>query len=156
MFFFTNILIITQASTPSPNPPVVFVNPLIQRGGENITFFCPECYSGARNEYMKLLICKYNNSSCFSQLQSFGRYVRPITINNSLNPNNLTDYQILINLDTSELVSYSVYELPITINNPSSNNLIDYQVNITITNTTILSKITPDGRDIRVFNISTN
>jgi hypothetical protein len=61
-------------------------------------------------------------------------YRRAITINNN--------------------ASINVYELPINISNSQTSELTDYQVLITITNTTILSHMVSDGRDIRFFNQS--
>ncbi|MEM5815256.1 MAG: DUF2341 domain-containing protein, partial [Candidatus Aenigmatarchaeota archaeon] len=91
------------ASTPTPNPPNVVDSPDPQYGGGIITFSCSGCSSGGAGEYMKLLICMSNNNSCV--LNSQWQYRRPITINNTLNSNTLTDYQVLVTLDTQALIS---------------------------------------------------
>ncbi|MEM1804844.1 MAG: DUF2341 domain-containing protein, partial [Nanopusillaceae archaeon] len=70
--------------------------------------------------------------------------------------NNLTDYPLLIILNTRKLLEgEAIYELPIYV---SSNGtaLANYSVRIEITDPNILWKIMPDGRDIRIFNKSTN
>ena len=96
-------------------------------------------------------------------------YRVPITvIENS--GNTLTDYQLNLTIDTASLIAQgkmradcgdirfttyiTVYELPITIKDNSGRNLTNYQVLINITDPTILSHITTDGRDIRFFNSS--
>jgi hypothetical protein len=81
------------------------------------------------------------------------RYRRPITISNPGSA--LTDYQVLVTLDTASLIGYTIYELPISISSTGTA-LADYQVRINITNPTIISHVASDGRDIRFFNQSTN
>jgi len=81
------------------------------------------------------------------------RYRRPITISNPGSA--LTDYQVLVTLDTASLIGYTIYELPISISSTGTV-LADYQVRINITNPTIISHVASDGRDIRFFNQSTN
>ncbi|MCW1312841.1 MAG: DUF2341 domain-containing protein, partial [Candidatus Parvarchaeota archaeon] len=70
--------------------------------------------------------------------------------------NNLIDYQVLIELNTRRLiVGEAIYELPIFISSVGEN-LTEYPVKIEITDPDILRKIMHDGRDIRIFNKSTN
>ncbi|MEM4484092.1 MAG: DUF2341 domain-containing protein, partial [Candidatus Methanomethylicia archaeon] len=84
------------------------------------------------------------------------KYRIPIIINNTLNSNNLEDYQVLVTINTKKLIEgEGIYELPIYISSVGTE-LTDYQIKINITDTSILRKISDDGRDIRFFNRSTD
>ncbi|MEM4589606.1 MAG: DUF2341 domain-containing protein, partial [Thermoplasmata archaeon] len=94
----------------------------------------------------------YNIQGCWLQNWAFRI---PIIIDNTQNYKNLTDYQVLVTINTKKLIwGEGIYELPINIS--SNTELTDYQVRINITDFSILRKITEDGRDIRFFNRSTN
>ncbi|MEM5832485.1 MAG: hypothetical protein QXT38_04240, partial [Candidatus Aenigmatarchaeota archaeon] len=102
LFNFPSIL----ASTPIPSPPTIADSPDPQQGGGVITFSCSPtaCQSGAAGELVKLLICKTNSTEYVSEsLQDQWMYRRPITISNSGSA--LTDYQVLVTLDTASLIS---------------------------------------------------
>jgi hypothetical protein len=87
------------AATPTPSPPSVSNSPEPQKGGGTITF-SSNAQPGASGELIKLLICKLNSNLCV--LGSQWGYRRQITISSS---NTLTNYQVLITLDTSTLIS---------------------------------------------------
>jgi len=89
------------AATPTPNPPTVTSSPEPQKGGTTITF-SSNAQPGAPNELIKLIVCKVNNNLCV--LGSQWSYRKPITISNS-GSNTLTDYQVLVTLDTASLIS---------------------------------------------------
>jgi hypothetical protein len=89
------------AATPTPSPPSVSHSPEPQKGGSAITF-SSNAAPGAAGEWIKLLICKNNTAGCV--LNSQWGYRKPITISNS-GSSALTDYQVLVTLDTSSLIS---------------------------------------------------
>ncbi|MEM0243273.1 MAG: DUF2341 domain-containing protein [Candidatus Aenigmatarchaeota archaeon] len=100
---------------------------------------------------------KFENQTQIQTLWLSGwNYRTPITINNTQNSNTLTDYQVLVTINTKKLIEgEGIYELPIYISSVGTE-LTDYQIKINITNTSILEKISDDGRDIRFFNRSTD
>lgn len=101
-FFFFKGAEIIYASTPTPSPPSVSDSPDPQKGGSDVSFSCSGC-SAASGETIKLFVCRSNDLRCI--LESEWSYKVPITINNTQNSNSLTDYQILVTMDTNSLIS---------------------------------------------------
>ncbi len=101
-FLLINNTEIIYASTPTPSPPTVSDNPDPQQGGSDISFSCSGC-SAASGETIKLFVCKSNDLRCI--LESEWSHKVPITIDNMQNSNSLTNYQVLVTVDTNSLIS---------------------------------------------------
>ncbi|MEM0243431.1 MAG: DUF2341 domain-containing protein [Candidatus Aenigmatarchaeota archaeon] len=131
------------------------IEPTVSIGNEETgTTFYVEVPSGVTSFY-----AYYGNPSVtsISNTSISGWYYRiPVIINNTLNSNNLEDYQVLVTINTKKLIEgEGIYELPIYISSVGTE-LTDYQIKINITDTSILRKISDDGRDIRFFSRSTD